>query len=129
MANKEELLEKAQNLGLDVNEESTKADIQAALDNYDAEQEPEDGESRYFKTPISGLTIPFGEAKPGEMEKSARFTPYQLFDQAKGDHYKVGLLATDEPDILEVLEKDGNVQEIDQEEYEGLIESGKKVGV
>lgn len=129
---KQELLDRALELGLDVDEENTKDDIQAALDNYDAENSTAGEDDRYFKSAISGLTVPFpalDNEDRSELEKSVRFTPYLYKDEAKGEDYKLGLLATDEPDIIEVLEDDINVEEIDEKEYQELVEAGKKVGV
>jgi hypothetical protein len=82
---------------------------------------------RFYKSKIAGLTINIGDTpERDEQHEFVRFTPYEFFDEAKGDHYIVGYLATDEQDAIEVLADDINVEEIKQEEYQKVVQTAKR---
>ena len=126
MATKREKLEaKAEELGLSYVPSTTDDELQSLINDFQNNDES-DRDFKYFKSTISGLSIQIGD-EPGrdEIPQEVRFKPYNFFDEEKGDHYQLGLLRTDEPDAIEVMDDDPNVTEITQDEYEQLIENSR----
>lgn len=131
MASKREKLEaRAEELGLSFVPETSDEDLQELIndfqnDNSDSEA-VESGEddreftpdTAFFRSTIPGLSIQFGdEPERDEQPQEVRFVSYEQFDAARGEHYRVGYLATDEADAIEVLQEDLNVTEIDEADY------------
>lgn len=129
MASKRDKLEKkAKKLGLEFVPETTDDELEQLIADFDSDDDS--GEQRYYRSSIPGLAVSLSESDDRSEVgvDEVRFKPFQLWDEKKGEHYKVGLLATDEPEVIEVLEEDSNVVEIEQDEYEKLIEAGKEIG-
>ena len=98
--------------------------------NKQEKTEPEFGaDFKFYKSEIAGLGVRIAEPEDRSevgIEK-VRFVPYEFRDEKKGENYRIGLLATEEPEAIEVLVDDPNVVEIEQAEYEKLVETGKRV--
>lgn len=128
MASKREKLEeKANSLGLSFVASTTDSELEELIKDFDTEDQ--EGTQYYKCLNIPGLSIPLGdeEAPSGADLKEVRFQPYEAFDEEKGEHYRVGFLATNEPDVQEILADDANVEEISEEEYKEATEKLKKV--
>lgn len=128
MANKREKLEsRATELGLSFVPGTTDDELQQLINDFEnpPEEQPTEpveefsSDTRFFKSKIAGLSIQYGdEPERDEAPTTVRFTPFEFFDEKRGERYTVGFLATEEPDALEVLAEDPNVEEIDsQDEY------------
>lgn len=129
MASKREKLEKkAKKLGLDFVTATTDDELEQLIKDFD--DSGDNGDTRYFKTSIPGLSLSLSESDDRSEVgvDEVRFEPYQLWNEKKGEHYKIGLLATDEPEVTELLEEDSNVVEIEKDEYDELVKAGKSVG-
>lgn len=103
-------------------EEKKKADEAAAAKaKADAEKKRKADEAKaakaaavsYFKSTISGLTV---RKKDGG---KVRFSAY--FDTHKGDRVKVGYLATDDKEVVEILSKDPSVEKIEKAEHDKAV--------
>lgn len=128
MASKREKLEKkAKELGLEFVNSTTDDELEQLIADFDMQ---DDGEKRFFKSTIPGLAISLSESEDRSEVgvDEVRFQPYQLWNEKKGEHYKIGLLATSEPEAIEVLDEDTNVVEIDEDEFNKLAEEGKQIG-
>ncbi len=139
MANKREKLEnQAVDLGLDLDfAEYNDEDLQNLI--TEAEQEQAEAErianrpisegARFFKSAIAGLAVALSESDDrGEVGvEEVRFEPYEIWNEKRGEHYRIGLLATDDDNAIQVLEDDPNVEEIDEDAYNQTVEEGKKI--
>lgn len=80
-------------------------------------------DTQFFKSIIPGLHITFGprpRRNQLKLQKKAhfvRFIPYKGFNEEKGEEYTIGLLHTEEPDAIEVMQDDPNVTELTKDEY------------
>lgn len=86
--------------------------------------------TRHFQTPIYGYTINLSEVEAEDrtsLPESVSFTGYRFHDKEKGQDINVGVLATDEQDIIEVLLDDTNVVQIDEKAYKAIVENGTKI--
>lgn len=98
-------------------------------DNKENQDEEFNSDTRFYKSSIPGLAValpPLDEEDRSELHQEVKFTPYNFFDEKKGDHFQLGLLATDEFEVLEVLADDPNVEEISEEEYQQLLSEVRK---
>ena len=129
MASKREKLESRANvLGLSFVPATTDDELQELINDFQNQDEESEREGlHYFKSQVAGLSIQIGdEPARDEQPNTVRFTPYEFFNEKRGEHYSVGFLATDEPDALEVLADDANVEEISKEDYEKARQEGKR---
>lgn len=83
----------------------------------------------YYKTMIPGLAVRIMENEDRDVTgtEKVRFVPYEFNDEKRGEKYRLGLLETDEPEAVEILDEDHNVTKIDAEEYAELVKTGKRV--
>lgn len=129
MASKREKLEsRANELGLSFVPATTDDELQELINDFQNQDEESEREGlHYFKSQVAGLSIQIGdEPARDEQPSTVRFTPYEFFNEERGEHYTVGFLATDEQDALEVLADDANVEEISKEDYEKARQEGKR---
>ena len=123
MATKREKLEsRATELNLEFVSSTTDDELQQLIDDFSPENDPANfgSETKFFKClTLPGLSVQIGDSPTGQQDQPqhVRFTPFEFFDEEKGDHYRVGYLATDEQDAIEVLADDPNVIEITQAEF------------
>lgn len=85
----------------------------------------------FYKSSVAGLGVALPAEDPedrSELHREVRFVPYEVFDEKTGEHYRVGYLATDDPDAQELLSEDLNVEQIDEEQYKEATEKYKRVG-
>ena len=84
-------------------------------------------DTKFYESVIAGLSVQVGDSpERDEQPELVRFTPYEFFDEEKGEQYVKGYLATDEKDAIEVLSEDPNVSEISKEDYEKAVKDGKR---
>lgn len=144
MSNRTKLEKRAKELGVSFNsdqseeelrqlvveaEASAETDAQELEAEKAAEQEQEVfGEgTKFYKSVLAGLSVQIGDSpERDEQPNMVRFQPYEFRDEARGENYTVGYLATDEPDAQEILDDDGNVEEITEKQYRDQTSSGKK---
>lgn len=83
----------------------------------------------YYKSQIPGLAVRIAENEDRDITgvEKVRFIPYEFTDSKRGEKYRLGLLATDEPEAVEILDDDHNVTKINEDEYNRLVETGKRV--
>lgn len=85
-------------------------------------------DTHFYKSVVAGLAVALPALDPedrSELHQEVKFTPYTFFDEKKGERYQLGLLATEEPDVLDVLTDDPNVEEISEEEYQQLLSEAR----
>lgn len=85
---------------------------------------------KYYKcTTVPGLSVqiaaPEKRSEVGILE--VRFIPYRFWNEKVGENYTVGLLNTDEPEAIEILADDPNVEEIAEDEFLDLTDKGTRV--
>lgn len=137
MANRDKLIKKAEELGVEFNGGTTNSELQELINeaqNSEEKQNPAaqefDSDFQFFRSTIAGLSVPLLANDPddrGELLQEVAFTPVELFNEDIGEHYRIGLLATDEQDVIEVLLEDPNVTEITLDEYNDLVTKSKPV--
>lgn len=73
----------------------------------------------YFKSKlIPGLTVITGDPEDGQVAPaSVRFTPYDIKTEL-GETITIGYLETDDAVAIKKCKADGNVEEIDKDEYQ-----------
>lgn len=128
MAKKDDLLQELQELGYEVDESNTVAELEEMLANHEDEGDESTDQSaseeypqgaRFWRTRIAGLFIKTGDPKrtAGEVApQGVRFQPY-TYERFDGDKSKFGYLATNDEKAIKVLEKDVNVEEISEDDY------------
>lgn len=95
--------------------------------NDDKDNEPKfsPGSMKYFKSTISGLAIQLNEPDNDDRTDigvdEVKFVPVRFFDEARGEHYELGFLATDDEYAQEILAEDSNVTEINKSEYDKAL--------
>lgn len=133
MATKREKLEdRASELGLTFVPATTDDELQELINDFQNQEEEQsfgEGYRFYKSTTLPGLSVQIGDSPTGQQDQPqhVQFTPHEFFDEEKGDHYKVGYLATDEQDAIEVLADDTNVTEISESEYRDETQNAKRV--
>lgn len=132
-SNREKLEKKAESLGLKFVPETTDEELQQLINDFQNNDTEQEGQEtfgsgfKFFESQLPGLSVQIGdEPDRDEQPNLVRFTPYEFFDEAKGDHYSLGYLATDEQDAIEVLSDDFNVKEITEDEYRKATSKGKR---
>jgi hypothetical protein len=125
---REDLEKKAKELGLSFVPESSDSDLEKLIKDFESEDK-DPTKKQYYKTATAGLAVSLSDSdERGSVGvDEVRFTPYELWDEKKGDHYRLGLLETDEPEAIEILDEDSSVTNITQTEYKNLIKDGKKI--
>lgn len=79
----------------------------------------------FFKSNIAGLTVHLSYDEENDKEPgTVRFQPYAFNDQRTGTNYVVGYLATNDDEAIEKCQKDSNVTEITEDEYNKDIQEG-----
>lgn len=89
-----------------------------------ADQQPQTAapknETKYFRTPIAGLSVVVEPARDGEIAPHVvRFTP--ILERWEGEMQKFGYLKTSNKVAIRKCKEDPNVSEIEAEEYEKVL--------
>ena len=118
---KEDLAETAEQVAEREKAEAKEDRLRAAEPEYSDDFE-------FFESIIPGLSIPYGEPEPEQMQDHEQFVPYEFWDEQKGEHYRLGYLATEQEDVQEILSEDMNVKKISQDEFLEATRNHKRVG-
>lgn len=83
---------------------------------------------KYYRSRIAGLSVVVGPAPEGELApETVRFKPvHQRWD---GDMERFGYLKTKNDVAQTILDGDGNVEEIDKDEYDTVMKKAKDESV
>lgn len=133
-ANKRKKLEEeAAELGIEFTDETSDQDlatqIQAELEDDEPQVPKTSGSKKFYKTSTWGLAVALSsnDSRSEVGVDEVRFRPFQLRNEQTGDIEKFGLLATEDPDVIEAVAEDHTVQEIDEDLYADLISTAESV--
>lgn len=144
MSNNRKKLEKAaDDLGVDYKADTTDEGLQKLINEAqnkaggEPAQDPEGADGLgifaegtvFYKSNIPGLDVQLAEPEDRSDVgvENVRFQPYEFKNKENGEKYKLGLLATDDQDAIDILSEDPEVTEIDENEYRDLATEGEKV--
>jgi hypothetical protein len=135
--NREKLEEKAKALDVEFDPEITDDNLLKLINeaqnkaNNSSSQASSGRSFNYYKSKIDGLAVQVGAPEHAgttpELHQEVKFTSYLQFDERHGDHYRIGLLETDDPDVVEALADDPNVEQITKKQYKELIDASNKL--
>lgn len=152
MAKKEDLIKEASELGIPgLDPDMTNDQLQTAINDFKAEKEAEEAAAqedepevdenevpfepaenlqngvKYYRSTLPGLSVAVEEPEQrSDLLNEIHFQPVEHWNEQLGDHYKLGYLATDEPNAIEILADDQNVTEITWEQYWAATELGER---
>lgn len=144
MGNRTKLEKRAADLGVEVDPSLSEEELRQLVDEAQASKEADEAELNaqnaadepeevfgdgfhFYKSRLAGLSVQIGDTpERDEQPTTVRFQPFEFHDEAKGEDYNIGFLATDEQDAIEILADDVNVEEIDEDEYRKQTAGGKK---
>jgi len=83
----------------------------------------------YYKSPIHGLSVSLSESDERDEVgvDEVRFEAYSVRKESTGEVVKFGLLETEDPFVMDILEKDYRVEKLTKKQYTELLDEATKV--
>lgn len=131
MPNKQELLVEAEALGLEVDDNLNKDELERRINEANGGQASDDFDkgTKFYKSRIVGLFVKTGDPdfdKGEVLPRGERFTPYSQSSPDSPYEKRYGVLATSNKTAIKVLANDHNVEEIQEEDYLELTDPKNK---